>query len=37
MEDWKKTVCILCECNCGVEVRLEDRKIITRLFKQLDR
>ena len=19
---WKKTACILCECNCGVEVRL---------------
>src|SRR3954465_14227923 len=19
---WKKTACILCECNCGIEVRL---------------
>lgn len=21
---WKKTTCILCESNCGVEVRIED-------------
>src|SRR5262249_26537723 len=21
-EEWKRTACILCECNCGVEVRL---------------
>src|SRR3954454_2217233 len=20
--DWKRTACILCECNCGIEVRL---------------
>jgi hypothetical protein len=20
--DWKATACILCECNCGVEVQL---------------
>ena len=19
---WKQTACILCECNCGIEVRL---------------
>lgn len=25
--DWRKTVCILCECNCGVEVRLDGREI----------
>ena len=22
MSDWKQTACILCECNCGIEVRL---------------
>ena len=22
MPDWKPTACILCECNCGIEVRL---------------
>jgi formate dehydrogenase len=22
MSDWKKTACILCECNCGLEVQL---------------
>src|SRR5512140_402692 len=21
-QDWKQTACILCECNCGIEVRL---------------
>jgi anaerobic selenocysteine-containing dehydrogenase len=26
--DWHKTACILCECNCGVEVRLEGREIV---------
>jgi formate dehydrogenase len=26
--DWQKTACILCECNCGVEVRLEGREIV---------
>lgn len=25
---WLKTVCILCECNCGVEVRIDDRQIV---------
>lgn len=20
--DWHQTACILCECNCGIEVRL---------------
>ncbi len=24
--DWNPTVCILCECNCGVEVRLDGRR-----------
>ena len=23
--DWKQTACILCECNCGIEVRLGER------------
>lgn len=27
MSEWQKTVCILCECNCGIEVRLDDRRI----------
>jgi len=22
MTDWKPTACILCECNCGLEVEL---------------
>ncbi len=22
--EWKQTACILCECNCGIEVRLGD-------------
>jgi formate dehydrogenase len=25
--DWKRTACILCECNCGIEVALEDRRL----------
>mgnify|MGYP001824500666 CR=1 FL=1 len=24
---WHKTACVLCSCNCGVEVRLDDRRI----------
>ena len=24
---WKPTACILCECNCGIEVQLDDRHI----------
>ncbi|MEM9562468.1 MAG: molybdopterin-dependent oxidoreductase [Actinomycetota bacterium] len=24
---WYKTACVLCSCNCGVEVRLDDRRI----------
>ncbi len=24
---WHKTACVLCSCNCGVEVRLDDRTI----------
>jgi anaerobic selenocysteine-containing dehydrogenase len=23
--DWKQTACILCECNCGIEVQLDGR------------
>ena len=26
-EDWRPTACILCECNCGIEVKLEDRSL----------
>ena len=25
--EWKRTACILCECNCGIEVRLDGRRI----------
>src|SRR4051812_15787295 len=25
MTDWQPTACILCECNCGIEVQVEDR------------
>ena len=24
--DWHPTACILCECNCGIEVQLDDRR-----------
>ncbi len=24
MTDWKQSACILCECNCGIEVQLDD-------------
>ncbi|HUO69610.1 MAG TPA: molybdopterin-dependent oxidoreductase [Solirubrobacteraceae bacterium] len=27
MSDWKQTACILCECNCGIEVQLEGRRL----------
>src|SRR3954447_15413271 len=25
--DWQQTACILCECNCGIEVQLEGRAL----------
>ncbi len=25
--DWKPTACILCECNCGIVVQLDGRKL----------
>jgi formate dehydrogenase len=25
---WKQTACILCECNCGVIVQVDDRKLV---------
>jgi len=27
MTDWSPTACILCECNCGIEVQLEGRTL----------
>ncbi len=24
---WSKTACILCECNCGIEVELDGRQL----------
>jgi anaerobic selenocysteine-containing dehydrogenase len=27
MTDWTPTACILCECNCGIEVQLEGRTL----------
>ncbi len=27
MSDWVQTACILCECNCGIEVQLDDRRL----------
>ena len=24
---WVQTACILCECNCGVEVQLDGRRL----------
>lgn len=26
--DWQKSACILCECNCGIEVQVEDRHLV---------
>jgi anaerobic selenocysteine-containing dehydrogenase len=33
MTDWKSTACILCECNCGIEVQLggEDGRRLVRV------
>jgi anaerobic selenocysteine-containing dehydrogenase len=28
MSEWNKTACILCECNCGLEVQVEDRHLV---------
>jgi anaerobic selenocysteine-containing dehydrogenase len=25
--EWKQTACILCECNCGIEVQTDDRRL----------
>ncbi|MFI6741022.1 hypothetical protein ACIBI9_49575 [Nonomuraea sp. NPDC050451] len=25
---WKKTACILCECNCGLEVQTDGRRLL---------
>ncbi|XBB69646.1 molybdopterin-dependent oxidoreductase [Nocardioides sp. WV_118_6] len=25
---WQKSACILCECNCGIEVQVEDRRLL---------
>jgi anaerobic selenocysteine-containing dehydrogenase len=27
MSDWAQTACILCECNCGIEVQLDGRSL----------
>jgi formate dehydrogenase len=27
MTDWQQTACILCECNCGIEVELDGRQL----------
>ncbi|OBI80063.1 molybdopterin-dependent oxidoreductase [Mycobacterium sp. E740] len=27
MSEWQPTACILCECNCGIVVQLDDRKL----------
>lgn len=27
MDQWQKTACILCECNCGLEVQVDDRRL----------
>ena len=26
-EDWRKTACVLCSSNCGIEVKLDERAI----------
>ena len=25
--EWQQTACILCSLNCGIEVRLDDRRL----------
>ncbi|MGI9162085.1 MAG: molybdopterin-dependent oxidoreductase [Mycobacterium sp.] len=27
-DEWQKTACILCECNCGITVQTEDRSLV---------
>jgi formate dehydrogenase len=27
-DEWQSTACILCECNCGVIVQVDDRKLV---------
>ncbi|KAA1417787.1 molybdopterin-dependent oxidoreductase [Nocardioides humilatus] len=27
-DGWQKGACILCECNCGIEVQVEDRRLV---------
>ncbi|MDV6259776.1 molybdopterin-dependent oxidoreductase [Rhodococcoides yunnanense] len=27
-DTWKKNACILCECNCGIEVKVDDRRLL---------
>jgi anaerobic selenocysteine-containing dehydrogenase len=27
MAEWQQTACILCECNCGIEVQLDGRRL----------
>ncbi|OBB41763.1 molybdopterin-dependent oxidoreductase [Mycobacterium sp. 852002-51961_SCH5331710] len=27
-DEWHPTACILCECNCGIVVQLEDRRLV---------
>ncbi|MCA9692423.1 MAG: hypothetical protein KC636_22685, partial [Myxococcales bacterium] len=33
MSEWKPTACILCECNCGLEVQLggDDGRRLTKI------
>ncbi|RJQ69573.1 molybdopterin oxidoreductase family protein [Pseudonocardiaceae bacterium YIM PH 21723] len=28
MAEWQKSACILCECNCGLEVQVADRRML---------
>ncbi|ONI70265.1 molybdopterin oxidoreductase [Actinosynnema sp. ALI-1.44] len=28
MTEWAKTACILCECNCGLEMQVADRRLL---------
>lgn len=27
MDGWHKSACILCECNCGIEISLDGRRL----------
>ena len=37
MGKWKKTACVLCALNCGIEVYIEDNKITKVKLKTINK